>query len=310
MNNRYFRSYKHFVGTIEQNHRVDSSTEVIHYSYSMGLTATKIFNNRWSLSLTISVISNARSSKYVHYGNAGKSPDTRRMTRSFGVGDARLALYKWLFSPAKSRNGNVQAVIGIKLPTGDYCYRNDSTFSFGPVDQSIRPGDGGIGITMELKGFYSFSHQFGVYGDMYYLVNPREQKGTSAARGAASNATVVRYFTSTMSVPGQYMMRAGANYMISQFTFSGGIRIKGIPASDLVGGDKGFRRPAYVISAEPVISYMLKKVDLYLSVPVALQRKRTQSYADKLQTATIGNKVHGDAAFADYSIDPGCIVRL
>jgi len=315
MNNRYFRSYKHFVGTAEQKHRVDSSTEVINYSYSLDITATKFFNNRWSLSLTIPVISNARSSKYEHYGNASKSPNARRTTRSFGVGDARLALYRWLFNPDKSKKGNVQAGIGIKLPTGDYryqdyFYRNDSTSTFGPVDQSIQLGDGGTGITMELKGFYSFSHQVSVYGDIYYLVNPREQNGTSTARGGTPSATAMRYFTSTMSVPDQYMMRAGANYMSRQFTFSGGIRIEGIPASDLVGGDKGFRRPGYVISAEPVISYMMKGVDLYLSVPVALQRNRTQSYADKLQTAATGNKVHGDAAFADYSINLGCTIRL
>lgn len=315
MNNRYFRSYKHFVGTTEQKHRVDSSTQVINHSYSLDITATRIFDNRWSLSLTFPVISNARSSKYEHYGNASKSPNARRTTNSFGIGDARLVLYRWLFNPVKSKKGNVQAGIGIKLPTGDYryqdyFYRNDSTSTFGPVDQSIQLGDGGTGITMELKGFYSFSHQSGIYGDIYYLFNPREQNGVSTARGGTPSATSVRYFTSTMSVPDQYMMRAGANYMINQFTFSGGIRIEGIPASDFVGGDKGFRRPGYVVSAEPVISCMIKKVDLYLSVPFALKRNRTQSYADKLQTAATGSKVHGDAAFADYLINLGCTIRL
>ena len=29
----------------------------------------------------------------------------------------------------------------------------------GPVDQSIQLGDGGTGITVELNGFYNFSHQ-------------------------------------------------------------------------------------------------------------------------------------------------------
>lgn len=98
--------------------------------------------------------------------------------------------------------------------------------------------------------------------------------------------------------------------MIKKLTFSGGIRIEGIPSSDLFGGDKGFRRPGYVISAEPVVSYMAKKTSLYLSVPVALQRNRTQSYADKLQTGSTGIKVQGDAAFADYLINIGCTIRL
>jgi hypothetical protein len=55
---------------------------------------------------------------------------------------------------------------------------------------------------------------------------------------------------------------------------------------------------------------MAKKTSLYLSVPVALQRNRTQSYADKLQTGSTGIKVQGDAAFADYLINIGCTIRL
>ncbi len=113
-----------------------------------------------------------------------------------------------------------------------------------------------------------------------------------------------------MSVPDQYMARVGATYMLNNFTFSAGARIEGIPSSDLVGGDKGFRRPGYVVSAEPVISVMQKNVHLYLAVPVALQRNRTQSYADKLQTNITGNKAQGDAAFADYAINLGCSIKF
>jgi len=97
--------------------------------------------------------------------------------------------------------------------------------------------------------------------------------------------------------------------MVKKFSFSGGVRIEGLPSSDLFGGDKGFRRPGYVISAEPVISYMGKKASVYLSVPIALKRNRTQSYSDKLRS-TPANKVHGDAAFADYSVNIGCSVKL
>lgn len=113
-----------------------------------------------------------------------------------------------------------------------------------------------------------------------------------------------------MSVPDQYMWRAGAAYNARSLTLTGGIRMEGIPSSDLIGGDKGFRRPGYVISAEPVIAYRLKKTDLYLSVPVALRRDRPQSYADKLQSAATGTRVNGDAAFADYAVNIGCTVRF
>lgn len=315
INNRYFKSYKHFVGDEEQKHRVDSSTEVINHSYSLDLTVVRFLNNRWSLSLTVPVLSNTRSSKYEHYGNRNNNPLARRVTRSFGIGDTRIAVNRWLFNPAKSHKGNIQAGLGVKLPTGDFRYqdlfhRNDSTYLMGPVDQSIQLGDGGTGITVELKGFYNFSHRFGVYGDVYYLINPREQNGVSTARGGTPNANAIKYFTSTMSVPDQFMVRAGASYGAGKFSFSGGIRIEGIPSSDLVGGDKGFRRPGYVISAEPVLGYMFKKIHLYASVPFALERNRTQSYADKLQTKATGIRAQGDAAFSDYFVSIGATINF
>jgi hypothetical protein len=313
-NNRYFKSYKHFVGTVEQKEREENHTEVINHSYSLDITATRHFNTRWSLSMTVPIISNTRSSLYEHGGNA-LGAAARHSTRSFGIGDLRISAYRWLLDPAKHHKGNIQAGLGIKLPTGDYQYQDyfykaDGTTVLGPVDQSIQLGDGGTGFTVELNSYYNISHKVGVYGNFYYLVNPREQNGVSTARGGTPNATAIKYFTSTMSVADQYMARAGASYMTGKFNFTGGVRIEAIPSSDLLGGDKGFRRPGMVIAAEPVVSYQAKKINLYLSVPVALQRNRTQSYADKLRTADTGTKVQGDAAFADYSVNAGISFRF
>ncbi len=315
LNTRYFKSYKHFVGTEEQKHRVDSNTEVINHTSSLDITLTRTLKDQWSLSVTVPVINNLRSSKYEHYGNASKNPNARRTTSSFGIGDARISVYRWLLDSAKSHKRNIQLGVGLKLPTGDFRYQDffhktDSTSLLGPVDQSIQLGDGGTGIALEAKTYYNFSKNLGTYADVYYLVNPREQNGVSTTRGGTASANALKYFTSTMSVPDQYMARVGATYMLNHFTFSAGARIEGIPSSDLVGGDKGFRRPGYVVSAEPVISVMQKNVHLYLAVPVALQRNRTQSYADKLQTNITGNKAQGDAAFADYAINLGCSIKF
>ena len=314
LNNRYFKSYKHFVGTIEQKEREENNTEVINHSYALDLTATRFFNSRWSLSVTVPVLGNTRSSLYEHGGNAG-GENSRHSTQSFGLGDIRVGLYRWLFDPAKHHKGNIQGGLGIKLPTGDYDYEDyfykaDGSTVLGPVDQSIQLGDGGTGFTFELNGFYNFSHRFGVYANLFYMANPREQNGVSSARGGTPSATAIQYFSSVMSVPDQYMVRGGANFNANKFTFSGGIRIEAIPSSDLIGGDKGFRRPGIVTSAEPVISYQAKKVNFYLAVPVALQRNRTQSYSDKLRSEATGTKVQGDAAFADYVINAGMTFRL
>jgi hypothetical protein len=315
LNNRYFRSYKHFVGKEEQHHRVDSGTEVINYSYSLDITLSRKISSRWSLAITAPVISNVRSSLYEHYGNSSKNPNARRETKSFGLGDVRVSAYRWMFDAEKSKKGNLQAGLGIKLPTGDFRYqdmfwRNDSTYMIAPVDQSIQLGDGGTGIAVELRGYYNISKHLGTYADLYYLINPREQNGVSTARGGTPNANAVKYFTSTMSVPDQYLARAGAQYMINNFTVAGGLRLEGIPSSDLVGGDKGFRRPGYILSVEPVLSYQLKKVQLYASVPFAVERNRTQSNADKLITKATGNKAHGDAAFANYFVNVGATFKF
>lgn len=319
-NTRYFKSYKHFVGTEEQKERVENGTEVINYSFSWDFTLTRNFNNRWALGLSIPLLSNVRSSMYEHYGNNNSSkPGARRQTESFGIGDIRLTAYRWMFDPVKSRKGNLQVGLGVKLPTGDYQYQDyfhkiahnggDSSV-LGPVDQSIQLGDGGTGIIFELNGFYSFTHQWSVYGNFYYLANPREQNGVSTARGGVPNATAIKYFTSTMSVPDQYMVRGGLNYMVNRFNFSGGVRVEAVPSSDLIGGDRGFRRPGIVTSVEPVVACALKKGNIYLSVPVAVKRNRTQSYSDKLRSADEGTHVQGDAAFADYLINAGFSINF
>jgi hypothetical protein len=206
--------------------------------------------------------------------------------------------------------GNVQVGLGIKLATGDYKYQDffytsDTTKALGPVDQSIQPGDGGTGFTAEVNAYYNFSKHIGVYGNFYYLLNPREQNGVYSSRQNAPAASAILYGSATMSVPDQYMIRGGVNLTAGNLTASLGVREERLPAKDLVGGSSGFRRPGYIISAEPGVSYKIKKVTVYAFVPYALKRDRTQSYADKVKTQLTGVYAQGDAAFADYSVNIG-----
>ena len=309
LNNRYFKSYKHFVGTVEQKQRVKEGTEVINHAYELDITATRTLNSRWSVAMTLPILDFSRSSLYEHDGA------TRHSTHSFGIGDARFSAYRWMFDPKISHKGNLQLGLGIKLPTGnynymDYFYKKADSSVLGPVDQSIQPGDGGTGITFEVNSFYNFSHKLGVYGSFFYLSNPREVNGTSTARGGTASATAKKYNTDVMSVPDLFMTRAGVSYMVSHFNFSGGIRIEGLPSKDLIGGSRGFRRPGYIISAEPGVTYVAKKISFNLAVPFALKRNRTQSDSDKRRTAATGTHVQGDAAFADYLISVGITFKL
>ncbi len=309
VNNRYFKSFRHFVGTKEQKQRVEQETEVINHAYSLDISLTRNINKRWSLAIALPILSNARSSLYEHDGK------TRHSTHSFGIGDIRVSAYRWMIDPEKMSKVNIQLGVGIKLPTGDYkyqdfFYKNDSTNLLGPIDQSIQLGDGGTGFTTELNAYYNLSKHVSVYGNLYYLINPREQNGTSTARGAIPSATSVRFGSSTMSVPDQYMIRAGANITARSLTLSLGLRDECIPVRDLIGGSRGFRRPGYIISLEPGITYNYKNLNLYAYVPVALKRSRTQSIPDKIRTGITGVYAQGDAAFADYSVNVGFTRRF
>jgi hypothetical protein len=307
--NRFFKSYKHFVGTEEQKQRVKLKSNVINTAYEMDLTATRTFNSRWSLGITLPVLAFGRSSLYEHDGA------TRHNTHSFGIGDVRVAAYRWMFDPAKAHKGNIQLGLGIKLPTGDYkvqdyFYKKADSAILGPVDQSIQLGDGGTGITFEFNGFLNFSPRMGVYGNLFYLANPREVNGTSTARGGNVSATNKKYNTDVMSVPDLFMTRAGLSYMVNHVTFAGGVRVEALPSKDLIGGSRGFRRPGYIVSAEPQITYVAKKISYNLAVPFALKRDRTQSDSDKRRSKDTGTHVQGDAAFADFLISAGITFQL
>jgi hypothetical protein len=311
-NSRYFRSYKHFVGTTEQKQRIALGTNVINHSYTNDITLTRVFNNRWSFAVDVPIVNNVRSSLYEHGGKE------RLNTRSFGLGDIRLTAYAWLLNPAKARKGNIQVGLGLKLATGaynyqDYFYHQGGTADakvLGPVDQSIQLGDGGTGITTEINSYYNFTHKFGVYGGFYYLVSPREQNGVSTARGGTPSAKAVANGSDIMSVPDQVMLRAGASYGTGKFDFSAGARYECLPVHDLVGGSNGFRRPGNILSAEPGVTFRVKTLSIYAFVPVALRRERTQSVADKISTKLTGTYAQGDAAFADYAVNIGITYRF
>ena len=314
INTRYFKSYKHFVGLIEQKERVENKTEVINHSFSTDLFIQKKITNIFSIGLNLPIISNARSSLYEHGGNAA-GESARHSTHSFGIGDIRIAGYAWLRDPIKMPRWNAQIGLGLKLPTGDYkyadyFYKDDTTKNLGPVDQSIQLGDGGTGISFEMNGFYAFTHKFSIYSNVFYLSNPREQNGVLTSRGGTSTATSIAYGSNVMSVSDQYMYRVGISYMAKHITTNLAIRKDGIPPEDLIGGNNGFRRPGYIVALEPGITYTNKQVSYFINLPIALQRNRTQSIPDKIRTQKTGVFYKGDAAFSDYVINIGAAIKF
>ena len=314
---RYFKSFRHFSGTEENKSRQTEGSTVINHQASLDLAITRTINNRWSFLLDVPVLSNSRSSLYEHgLVNGVYIKKERHSTHSFGIGDIRFAAYAWLFDPKKSR-GNVQLGLGIKLPTGDYNYK-DYWYNVGPggtkelrtVDQSIQLGDGGTGFTVEVNAFYPFTPDLTIYSNGFYLLNPREQNGTRTYRETLSPALANE---AIMSVPDQYMFRAGFSYSIAAIkglSVAGGVKLEGIPVNDLIGGSGDFRRPGYIWSVEPTVTYSLKNINLFVSVPFAFYRNRTQSVTDKENSIKQGKHVQGDAAFANYVINAGFSVPI
>lgn len=319
-NYRHFKSFRHFKGKDEQKERLVEQSEVINYSNSIDLSITKKINKRWSLNLNFPVIANTRSSLYEHgLVNGAYIRKERRNTHSFGLGDVRFAAYRWIIDPEKHTKFNIQAGLGIKFATGDYKYQ-DYWYNVGvngskelrSVDQSIQLGDGGTGFTTELNAYYMPTANLNFYANTYYLFNPRNTNG-SRTYFETLTADAGLAASSFMSVPDQYMARIGASYSLpklSGLSFSLGGRIEGLPAVDLIGKSDAFRRPGYVISLEPGVSYTAKRTSWYISVPVAMERNRIQSVIDREITASTGVYRIGDAAFADYSINLGMAVKF
>jgi len=306
-NNRYYKSFRHFVGKMEQYQRIDvQHNNVINKVFSTDNSFTRVFNNRWSLTLDLPMIDNSRSQV---------SNGTRFSTHSSGIGDINATAYYWLFNPAKAPKGNIQVGAGIKFATGTYDYQDyflqaDRSRVLQAVDQSIQPGDGGTGLILSVNTYYNFTHSFGLYGNFFYLVNPRDVNGVSTSASTPS-ALKVAETANVMSVPDQVLIRFGASLAVKKWDFSLGFVDDALPARDLVGGSDGFRRPGHILSAEPGATLRISKnAALYAYLPIAVIRDRVQSVPDIRGTELTGKYTQGDAAFADYVVNVGLTVKF
>ncbi len=309
INYRYFKSFRHFRGTEEEPDRLSNNTEVVNNSHAWDFSVTYGINKRLYSSITVPTVINTRSSLYEHGRNE------RNMTFSRGLGDIRVGLGYWLFDMEKSPNGNLAVGLGIKLPTGNF-NASDIFYNVGPngepqtrpVDQSIQPGDGGFGLTIDFQLYQKIADGFYGYTSGFYLLNPRETNGVRTFRETLSP---ILENESIMAVPDQYSVRGGLSYNASSLLATSlGVRFDCVPVKDLIGGNEGFRRPGNVLSIDPGINIMTNKFSFNLNVPFAVRRERPQSFTDRQTELQTGNPRNGDAAFADYVINFGITYRI
>lgn len=350
-NYRYFHSFRHFVGTEEQTHRQNTGggfdengnekgNAVNIYSHAIDLSISYALTDRIQFNVVIPYVHNERSQVLAVTKDpvTGKTLDgIRYSVYAQGLADIRLSANYWLFDPVKHTHGNLMVGLGMKLNSGSYT-KTDDALALDPVtkevitqnqtmDQAIQPGDGGIGVSVEVQGFTKVYK--GIYGFVngYYLFNPRESNGSfksppTVVKDQDGNVLGTLTGYNIYASPDQYFVRAGLMGSVGKennITFSAAGRFEGIPAYDAFGGQVAYRRPGYVIALEPGVSYRNGKHSVSLFVPFNIVRNRIQSAADianqNLQNSVItddSEKVHvqGDAAFADYSINVSYIYRI
>ena len=299
---RYFKSFRHFKGLEEEADRVANGTEVINHTSAFNIGVQHGLTERLFFTSDIPFVINTRSSLYEH----GRKE--RRTSFSRGLGDIRAGLGYWIVAPGRKKHA-LAAGFSIKLPTGNY-QALDLFYNVGPnggsevrpVDQSIQPGDGGFGISLDFQYYQSIFSGITGYITGYYLSNPREMNGVRTFR---ETLNPILKNESIMSVSDQYSFRAGLMTGSNQKGFSGiiGARYEGVPVRDVLGGSLGFRRPGSIISLEPGINYMKGGTNIQLSVPIAVRRSRPQSVTDIETSKLTGQFRNGDAAFADYLIN-------
>ncbi|MGH2564107.1 MAG: hypothetical protein ACRDE8_18350 [Ginsengibacter sp.] len=311
VNNRYFKAYHDFKGKV--NLRTPSSNQNIIKSFSTDIGITRLLNKGWSLILNVPISANSRSSTLEHGG-----PNTPRHTTSaFGIGDVTFTAYKWLISPSVNQKGNIQIGLGIKLPTGDYkyqgyFYRNDTTRVLSAINPAIQLGDGGTGITTEVNTFYFFNSKktMGLYGNFYYLINPRDINGTQYTMGKPLDPFMLQIGAYENSVPDVFSFRVGANVNLSQLAFSLGLRDEGSPVRDLIGQNDGSRRAGYTVSIEPGIIYKFKRATIYTYIPVTVSHSIKQNLIDKKVSAHTGVYTIGPGGSGDYQVFIGAQFQL
>ena len=191
----------------------------------------------------------------------------------------------------------------MKLPTGDYqaldyFYRNhDSTQILAPVSAPVQLGDGGLGIITELNTFYIINKTFSVYGNFFYMFNPKNVNGVSTLEGRTPSQAQILAKWTVNSVPDQFSLRAGLNALLGNWLLSAGLRSDGVPIHDVIGRSDGLRRSGHNVEVEPGIMYNFKKISVYLYTPFLIYHNVSVDVADKNLGASAVPGGSGDVMF-------------
>lgn len=297
---RYGHADRHFVGTDEQEHRQAENSQVENEVNLIDFGLRYRFTEQTHVALGVPYLMAVRSGP-IRYQGELVGRQVRSNTR--GVGDVTVIANHLLWNPVEHPRSNISVGLGIKLPTGDNSAHDsllvpdedgDLVREVRTVDQSVQAGDGGFGLVVQASAFRILNQTgtFAVYGSGTYIVAPEGDSGVLTYRSRPGEEV--------MSIADQYAGRAGFQLAAGGgWSFGLGARIEGIPVHDLIGSSDGFRRPGYILSAEPSVNFTRGPHSVTLSIPVAVERNRQRSVPD------IRNGHHGDASFPDFVVLAG-----
>lgn len=293
---RYQKSDRHFRGIHEEENRFEEGSEVINHINLAEIGIRYNFSPQTSLSVGVPYLMAERSNPI---RDENRVVVDRSITHATGLSDITVTGRHLLWDPAEGRRGNFSLGLGVKLPTGSPSETDVRTSlvdgelvrEVQTVDQSIQPGDGGLGYVVDLSGYYQIgqARTTALYAAGTYLINPEGTSGVPTFRGRENEQS--------MSISDQYLIRLGVTTAPASWNGWGvslGGRMEAVPAHDLIGTSRHFRRPGYAISVEPGVSWSRGPHTVSLAVPIAVQRNRVRSVPD----IEVGG--HGDAAFADW----------
>ena len=284
---RFYNSYKHYIGTDYQEQRAAAHNAVVNHVNLFDVNVNYQLTPRWSLIADVPTMTASR---------AKQSDPLNNVYRSGGIGDVTVGAQAWIWRPPTESHGNVAFSWALKLPTGINDAQgvkklSDGTSAIQPFDESIQPGDGTWGFGLATQAYrQTYFHTIGYFTGSW-LFSPQDTTGVKTFRSAPGEDVI--------SATDQYLWRGGVSHYVPKIreaapSFGG--RMEGVPVRDAFGSSNGFRRPGYVISIEPGLTYARGRNMINVSAPWAMERNRKKSTTD------IANNTHGDAAFADYTV--------
>jgi hypothetical protein len=298
---RYLTADDWFVGSEIVPELAPGGQPNIFHLHSVDFSLEYGVLDQLSLRLTVPVSTGTNSRWY-----AGDS--TRHVTSATGVGDINLIANYWLLDRLTHPGGNIAVALGVKTPTGDHAHEADfptpaGTIQF-PVHPGLQLGDGGWGIIVQSQGYARLAGPLSGYFFGSYQLSPKEMTEVTFP-GPTS--------TSPVSVPDVFHLRFGGAYPVwpsAGVSASLGVRFDGIPVTDILGGDGGFRTAGYTTYLDPGVSLTSGRSVFTVSVPFRMHGEFRQNVNDRNPPLPPGS-VPGDRGdLASYLVFLGYAYRF